>query len=116
MKFSCIETATNSNLVIQLHGDMDATGCSEIRSTLQGIINTHSKREAIALDLSHVTFLDSSGIGVIVFLYKRLKSQNCSLEIINTHGQPLEFIKLLRIDSTIPVNAATTHELSREAS
>lgn len=94
----------NDYLVARLHGEMDALGCSEIRSELEQIAEPECSNN-VALDLSQVSFLDSSGIGLIVFLFKRLKAQSRTLEIIGAQGQPKELIKLLRIDSAIPVNS-----------
>jgi anti-anti-sigma factor len=53
--------------------------------------------------MDQVSFLDSSGVGVIVFLYKRLKAQNRGFEIDGARGQPQELMELLRIDKVIPV-------------
>ena len=66
---------------------------------------TGTEHSNVELDLSQVSFLDSSGIGAIVFLYNRLKAQERSLMIVGVQGQPQELMKLLRIDSAIPVSA-----------
>jgi len=102
MNIECIDTP-DGDLVVKLCGEMDALGCTKIRPRLEQITGTeHSNVE---LDLSQVSFLDSSGIGAIVFLYKRLKAQERSLMIVGVQGQPQELMKLLRIDSAIPVSA-----------
>lgn len=95
----------NDHLIARLSGEMDALGCTQIRSELEQIADTENS-DNVALDLSQVSFLDSSGIGLIVFLFKRLKAQSRTLKIIGVQGQPQELIKLLRIDSAIPVSTA----------
>ncbi len=107
MNLECIDAA-DSHLVIKLCGEMDALGCNQLRPQLDEIANS-DHHNAVIMDMQGVDFLDSSGIGAIVFLYKRLKAKNRSLELVNVKGQPLELIKLLRIDSAIPVKSA--HEL-----
>lgn len=109
MILECINTP-NGDLTIRLQGEMDALGCVKIRPELEKIADTENSN--IALDLSQVSFLDSSGIGAIVFLYKRLKARDRALVIIGVQGQPQELMKLLRINSAIPVSAATDHEAS----
>ncbi len=42
----------------------------------------------VALDVSKVTFIDSSGVGGLVFLYKRLNAKGCKLELSGLAGQP----------------------------
>jgi len=92
----------NSDYFIKLSGEMDAYGCSQVDSELEKVLDADSVQH-ISLDIDKVTFLDSSGIGVIVFLFKRLKSSGGTLEISNVNGQPKELIKLLRVGSVIPV-------------
>jgi len=93
--------ATNDNLTIKLSGEMDAHGCSEIRPELEKI--TTQKQPHILIDVSAVSFIDSSGIGAIVFLFKRLKEQARTMEIVGVQGQPKELMLLLRMDSAIPL-------------
>ena len=95
---------TNGNMILQLNGEMDALGCSKIRQNLEA----YSKQACphTVLDIEHVSFIDSSGIGAIVFLFKRLKQQGCSMEIVGVQGQPQELMKLLRIGTAIPLSFA----------
>ncbi len=108
MNLECIDTS-GGNLVVKLCGEMDALGCTKIRTGLEQITDTENTN--VSLDLSQVSFLDSSGISAIVFLYKRLKAQGRTLIIVGVQGQPQELIKLLRIDSAIPVSGIPVNEL-----
>jgi len=99
----------NENLMIKLSGEMDALGCSKIRPDLEKImdqIQTH-----IVIDINSVSFIDSSGIGAIVFLFKRLKEQNRSMEIVGVQGQPKELMLLLRMDSAISMQCVEQAEV-----
>lgn len=93
---------TEHKLCILLSGEFDALSCGNIRPELEKIIADCDSD--VAIDLQAVNFIDSSGIGAIVFLYKRLKAQGQTLEIINIQGQPKELFELLRIHSAIPVS------------
>jgi anti-anti-sigma factor len=108
MNLECIDTPSG-DLIVKLRGEMDALGCTRIRPELEQI--THTENINVVLDLSQVSFLDSSGIGAIVFLFKRLKAQDRTLVIVGVQGQPQELMKLLRIDSAIPVSAAPVSAL-----
>ncbi len=100
---------SNNKLLILLTGEMDALGCSEIRPDLEAI--SQQDKSHIVLDLSGISFIDSSGIGAIVFLFKRLKEQQRSMGIIGVQGQPHELMTLLRIDSAIPLNSGDDQEI-----
>lgn len=91
--------------VVSLTGEMDAQGCSEIRPALERLLTDAAGRD-VSLDIHGVSFLDSSGIGAIVFLFKRLKANGSTLSLCEVQGQPRELIELLRIDTAIPVGFA----------
>jgi anti-anti-sigma factor len=96
--------AANGNVIVKLSGEMDALGCSEIRPILEQI--TEQQHLHTIMDINEINFIDSSGIGAIVFLFKRLKQQGRSMEIVGVQGQPRELMKLLNIDSAISVSIA----------
>ena len=90
------------DLIIKLDGEFDALGSAEIRLELEKLAH-QSSPEYVFLDLQNVSFIDSSGVGAIVFLYKRLKENQRKLRITGAHGQPRELLELLRIHKAIPV-------------
>jgi len=94
----------NGNIILKLSGEMDALGCSKIREDLESV--AEQQNQHTILDINQINFIDSSGIGAIVFLFKRLKEQGRTLEIIGVQGQPQELMTLLRIDSAIPISHA----------
>lgn len=107
MKIDICQTVNRDHL-ISLSGEMDALGCSEIRVELEKVIVNGQAH--IILQLDQVSFIDSSGIGAIVFLFKRLKQLNRTLEICGVQGQPLELMTLLRIDAAIPMTLASAEQ------
>jgi len=70
----------DNNLVIYLYGDVDNKACSEYKEEIVNIINRYVSLN-VELDLSNVTFIDSSGIGMILGRYNQLNNQNRSLTI-----------------------------------
>ncbi len=90
------------DLIIELDGEFDALGSSRIRPVLEKIAS-QSKPEYVFIDLKNVSFIDSSGVGAIVFLYKRLKENARKLSITHVSGQPRALLELLRIHKAIPV-------------
>lgn len=105
MKLQHIESPDN-DLMIKLSGEMDALGCSKIRPDLEAIASNNHRH--IIVDIHQISFIDSSGIGAIVFLFKRLKEQDRTMEIIGVQGQPRELMTLLRISSAIQLTVVET--------
>ncbi len=101
MKFQQ-KIADCGDLIIELNGEFDALGCSEIRQVFKEVA-TQLSPMVVFLDLSAVSFLDSSGVGSMVFLFKCLREAGRSLVISGVHGQPRELLELLRIHKAIPI-------------
>lgn len=95
----------DDTLLLRISGDMDAQGCSKAQPLLDELVTEEAMTD-ITMNLGDVEFLDSSGIGAIVFLFKRLRANGHSLSLTNVRGQPMEIITLLRINSAISVEAA----------
>jgi anti-anti-sigma factor len=89
---------------LAIDGNLDADGSRYAQPHIDALIADNNAQE-IEIDLSQVQFLDSSGVGAIVYLYKRLIERERQMRIENATGQPLEIINLLRIDKAIPVNS-----------
>ncbi len=81
-------------VVYQVPDDMDAAQMVAIRLDLEKLAEGD---ENVVIDLRKVTFIDSSGIGGIVFLYKRLVQQGRRLTVSNLEGQPLQMFNYLRL-------------------
>lgn len=96
--------ATSANL-IKLAGAFDAAAAADARPRLDTVIEGDGD---VVFDLSDVDFIDSSGIGAIVFLFKRLTAKGRGLRLAGVHGQPLQLMEFLRIPRVIPIEPATT--------
>jgi len=101
------------DLEIKLYGEFDALGSAEIRADLEAIALQASPQH-VFLDLQEVIFIDSSGVGAIVFLYKRLRETSRLLNITGAHGQPRQLLELLRIHKAIPVAFGSAGQTSKE--
>ena len=104
MKRSTMEQG--SQRVFPISGQLDAMAVKQLRPSFADI--AEKEQRDIRLDLTNVNFIDSSGIGAIVFMYKRVSARNKKLTITGLHGQPLELIRFLRIDKTIPIETASS--------
>jgi len=89
--------------LLALEGELDAQGCKDIRDVIE-LTAQDCTDTTLFLDLHKVTFMDSSGVGAIVFLFKRLTAADAQLQVVNVHGQPKELLSLLRVNEAIPVS------------
>lgn len=85
---------TESRLVIE--GALDALTVREIRPAIDAIVADQPRR--VTVDLEKLTLLDSSGVGAIVSLFKRVKAFGGAVVVVSARGQPLAVLKLLKLD------------------
>jgi anti-anti-sigma factor len=88
----------NDELKLQLEDSFDALAVEELRQEFEQLV---AQELDVVLDFKRVTFIDSSGLGAIVFLFKRLRALDRNLKLVNTTGQPLQLLQYLRIDKVI---------------
>jgi len=72
----------NSVLYIGISGELDESKASDARETLDALIERESIKK-VMLDMSELSFMDSTGIGVLLGRFKKLKALNIPLNIAN---------------------------------
>lgn len=80
-----MEVYTNiegNNLIVGLVGELDEHSAAFVRRKMDESFETQDYRDAV-LDLSRLSFMDSTGIGVVIGRYKQLRKQNKKLYVRN---------------------------------
>lgn len=96
-----VPAKVETDLYLEIEGSLDALAVEILRPQFESLAQEKSD---VVIDMSRVNFIDSSGIGAIVFLYKRLRSMSRRLSLIGVHGQPYELLRRLRIDQSIQIS------------
>jgi anti-sigma B factor antagonist len=91
------ERITQDDLtILMIHGELDELTAPELRSTIDAIVDSRCKQ--VIVDLSGVDLIDSSGVAVLVSLFKRSRAHGGRMEVVGVRDQPLAVFKLLRMD------------------
>ena len=94
-------------LVVRLGGELDLGEADKLRLTLDKELFQGKIRHLI-INLSRVTFMDSSGLGVILGRYKRLTHQGGKVVLVGAQppvNRILELSGLLQIMEDFPDEA-----------
>ncbi len=78
----------------EIDDDLDAAYVSRVRPYIERLAQAN---EDVTLDFSKVEFVDSSGLGALVFLHKRLISSGHRLRVVGLRGQPLQLFTNLHL-------------------
>jgi len=82
--------------ILRITGSLDALSTPELRPTIDALVA--ERRPLIKVDLSELRLIDSSGVGAIVSLYKRMRALGSRVEVVGLRDQPLAIFRLLRLD------------------
>lgn len=88
-------------IVAWMDGEIDHHHVLFLRTTLDRALDDASIT-ALVFDLSRVEFMDSSGIGLIIGRYKRMKAHGGQTYLGGTNAQVDRILHLSGIDALLP--------------
>jgi anti-sigma B factor antagonist len=95
-------TTTGQTVTLQISGELDALTVPDIRGELDRIVAEGHER--VVVNLSGLRLVDSSGVGAIVSLFKRVRAVGRQFEVAGVQGQPLQIFQVLRLDQVFRLN------------
>ena len=93
------QTVEEGVTVLRITGSLDAMSTPELRPTIEALVAARTAH--VVLDLDELRLIDSSGVGAIVSLYKRMRAQGGHVTVRNLRDQPLAIFRLLRLDRVL---------------
>lgn len=72
-----------STLHVYFIGELDECTASKTREIIDGLISDINGIKKVVFNLSELTFMDSTGIGVFIGRYKKFKSKNIAVFVEN---------------------------------
>lgn len=91
-----------NNLIMSISGEIDHRYAIRIRNEADKKIVTYPSMDFI-IDLTDVTFMDSSGIGVIIGRYKLVTSFGSAVKIVSSNDTLGKILEMSGIKKIIPV-------------
>jgi anti-sigma B factor antagonist len=86
---------------LEIDGTLDAVTAPDLRNVVDELVE--QRRKSVTLELSSLRLIDSSGVGVIVSLFKRMRANGGQVKIVGLRDQPRAIFRLLRLDRVFPV-------------
>lgn len=95
----------NNELTAKLYGEFDEYTAEYVRISLDTLLSemTFVDNAKLILDLSHLTFMDSTGIGVLLGRYKKFSKRKIMLCITNPPMHVDKILKMSGIYSLMPL-------------
>ncbi|MEO1432167.1 MAG: STAS domain-containing protein [Cyanobacteria bacterium J06633_8] len=87
--------------VVKPSGVLDATTSQDFREEVTNSLD--SKTKTVLLDLKEITFMDSSGLGALVLVFKNLRASNIKLVLCSINEQVKILFELTGMDTVFEI-------------
>ncbi len=86
---------TETETIFHLTGKIVSSTSAQFRDTAKNLI---PEKRTIILDLSGVTYVDSSGLGILVGIWVSARRGGCELKLVNVSDRIKELLRLTNLD------------------
>ena len=99
-----ILSTAGDTLTVLLTGEIDHHSAAGMRAQIDEAIERH-RPAVLMLDFGGVTFMDSSGIGLVMGRYKLMNSLGGTVSVVNTPKPLQKVMRLAGLDRLARINA-----------
>lgn len=88
----------NDTTIVILSGEVDLSNSPVLRKKLLGLINTN-----ILVDLSDVTYMDSSGLATLTEAMQRISKNNRTFKLTGVKGAVKNIMEIARLNEVFSI-------------
>ena len=90
-------------LYIYLYGEIDEYSSGKCRSKTDEIIDRCTGVKNVVFNFANVTFMDSTGIGMLIGRYKKIKSYNIAAFVQNPPSNVQKIMQISGLYKILPI-------------
>ena len=99
MLFDVVADEHQCYTILRVTGDLDVATAPRLRQ--EAVRVTSGGARHLVIDLSGVDFLDSTGLGVVVGVLKRVRGLGGSLQVVVTERRVRKVFEITRLDEIL---------------
>ncbi|MBF0288670.1 MAG: STAS domain-containing protein [SAR324 cluster bacterium] len=92
----------NQIYILAIDGDLSAKFIGEIEQHLSPLLQDENIN-GIVINFQKIAFVDSSGIGLVLSVYKALLGRGARLAICNLNEENVELFEMTRLNDILPI-------------
>jgi anti-anti-sigma factor len=98
--------------LVRVHGEIDLSNAHEVSSAIGTVMGQEARW--LVIDLSDLSYLDSSGVALLLRLAERLQTRRRRLHLVVPRGSPVRrVLGFTGLPNVIPVEARLEEALAR---
>jgi len=101
----------NETYIIDVNGEMDLYNSYKLKELVMKMLEKKVRR--FIINLENVDYIDSSGIGALIYICSTIKKLNLKLVITNIHGSVKRVIELTKLMGYFPITPTIDEALHR---
>lgn len=94
-------TGHGSYTVVSVTGEVDVASAPKLGTMLSEVLASGCSK--VVVDLTNVSFMDSSGLGVLVQHYKRFTAARGELRLVITEPRVLQVFEITKLTSVFSI-------------
>ena len=105
--------ADDGRAVVHVTGELDVVSAAPLRRELVRLAEADVGH--VLVDLTEVTFIDSTGMGVLIGALKRFRSAGGCLELVVRDARVLRVLRIAGLSRTFTIHATVGEALAADA-
>jgi anti-sigma B factor antagonist len=97
-------TVDGPRAVVTPSGELDVATAPELRSYLHKLVDDGAS--TLVVDLTDVAFLDSTTLGVLISVHKRLVESGGAVDLVVPHARLLRIFQITGLDRVFTIHAS----------
>ncbi len=110
MDLSLTATSTGSRIVLEVRGEVDVHSVPQLTDRLSEI--AHSGQELVVVDLSWLSFIDSTGLGALVAARNQAEEAGSAFRLVCRSERMLKLFRITGLDSVFDIHATVAAALA----
>ena len=98
-EFSCLASLDHGQAVVAVRGELDMSTAPELYRSLADVLDQHPRR--VTLELGSLSFIDSTGLTLLVRTSKRLKEHEGALQLAHATPPVRRVLEIVGLDGLL---------------
>jgi anti-sigma B factor antagonist len=103
MSLSMTASGTGDHTVLEVRGELDLHSATQLRDRLLKVVA--AGQQSVVVDLTGLSFLDSTGLGVLVTARNQAQQAGAGLRLVCTSDRMLKLFRITGLDAVFEIYA-----------